>query len=544
MSNGYEYLRAVTVASVGGGGVTDENGRFLRSIGNLPVKAGDRVWTDGRIVYGHVPVRQNVNLAQNKPGVPIFGLPWAGYVLPDGRVRKDKGGKISTLVNWGYTDKRKIYGNDNFKGIGSEHGFYLDVFCEGNDVYTAEYEDDVSAVPNGIEIVRRDKNPMMYCAWNAFSKFADNGWNDFYFEGYSKNCGNAKIVIKKNGSIIANLPLSDYKFARDRLKAVFEKYLVVYPEEDKFEIGVEGMIEPLYTIYAEILCPFEITQVLHFHFCAGGGWEMILLCQTAGGFLKGGRKRGSAGNIWRDNFFEDFVVYVVRVNSNGNKQILQEWLSPVYEYWYEVNRMEEERKRMPPFSIDFDGCSLTTDLISCSVSVGQNVMIDNYILRGFKYLWTASYYPWHSYEDPFFTITFYSRFDTFRRTNIRTGEHEIYKLDAKVDVVPEIRPMLAAGDEYGVIDDYAGKKTFPTKTGMGGSYFGRLSAYKLAEKTYIVTLFYNFAVLIKDGEVVKLTDCTFNTNIEKLKSRGRQAGTITDLIADMTARELSGSQGG
>ncbi len=72
------YLYPVTVTDTGEGCVL-ANGKSFRVIGNLQVKPGDTVYTDGRIVYGHSPVRQNVNLPTMRPGVPFvftqFGMP-------------------------------------------------------------------------------------------------------------------------------------------------------------------------------------------------------------------------------------------------------------------------------------------------------------------------------------------------------------------------------------------------------------------------------------------------------------------------------------
>ncbi len=52
-------------------------------IGNLPVKVGDRVWTDGRIVYGHVPVRQTVTDFSRVSGYLFYGF-GAGLLRKNG----------------------------------------------------------------------------------------------------------------------------------------------------------------------------------------------------------------------------------------------------------------------------------------------------------------------------------------------------------------------------------------------------------------------------------------------------------------------------
>ncbi len=53
------------VKSLNGGVATDTSGRHLIFIGNLPCQVGDWVWTDGTVIFGHVPPR-------GIPKPPIF----------------------------------------------------------------------------------------------------------------------------------------------------------------------------------------------------------------------------------------------------------------------------------------------------------------------------------------------------------------------------------------------------------------------------------------------------------------------------------------
>ncbi len=88
------YLYPVVVTGTGAGCVFAD-GKTLRVIGNLLVRPGDTVYTDGRIVYGHVPVREHANLPVSPPGVPFIGIPigtdkeFQGYYT-DAALRKPK----------------------------------------------------------------------------------------------------------------------------------------------------------------------------------------------------------------------------------------------------------------------------------------------------------------------------------------------------------------------------------------------------------------------------------------------------------------------
>ncbi len=92
--NAIRYLYPATVESVGFGTIT-AGGRVLRTIGNVQVRPGDRIWTDGRVAYGHTPPREQVNLPAIFSGVPFIGLPWGtdnGYqgYYTDRAIRKTK----------------------------------------------------------------------------------------------------------------------------------------------------------------------------------------------------------------------------------------------------------------------------------------------------------------------------------------------------------------------------------------------------------------------------------------------------------------------
>ena len=74
--------------NVYGGMAIGANGERLQFIGNFPAKAGDSVWTDGNIIFGHIPQK-----ASSIPYIPIAksGIP----VLLD-----DRQGYFSTGGSW------------------------------------------------------------------------------------------------------------------------------------------------------------------------------------------------------------------------------------------------------------------------------------------------------------------------------------------------------------------------------------------------------------------------------------------------------------
>ena len=62
---------ATTIKKVTTNGVEDIHGKILRFTGSLPWKEGDTVWTDGKFILGHVPIRGGAILPPEESGIPV-----------------------------------------------------------------------------------------------------------------------------------------------------------------------------------------------------------------------------------------------------------------------------------------------------------------------------------------------------------------------------------------------------------------------------------------------------------------------------------------
>lgn len=124
--NAIRYMYPATVESVGLGAIT-AGGRVLQTIGRLQVKPGDRIWTDGRVVYGHVPTRERVNPPVSQRGVPFVFVQWGvakeeqGYFTDRAREKIKTLGDVankSVLVN----DEHRIFfgGNVDYYALDAE----------------------------------------------------------------------------------------------------------------------------------------------------------------------------------------------------------------------------------------------------------------------------------------------------------------------------------------------------------------------------------------------------------------------------------------
>lgn len=92
--------------SVTAGGAIDVNGRRLSFVGNNPAQAGDTVWTDGRVIFGHIPIRGSVLNPPSESGIPIIANDinndasnTHGYFNDKGTFKKYKIADDSWIVN-------------------------------------------------------------------------------------------------------------------------------------------------------------------------------------------------------------------------------------------------------------------------------------------------------------------------------------------------------------------------------------------------------------------------------------------------------------
>lgn len=74
--------------SVGNGAAVDVEGKHLTFIGDYPCQAGDTVWTDGKIIFGHVPIRGTALTTPELGGIPVLADKLRGYFDKNGMFKK------------------------------------------------------------------------------------------------------------------------------------------------------------------------------------------------------------------------------------------------------------------------------------------------------------------------------------------------------------------------------------------------------------------------------------------------------------------------
>ena len=303
------YMYNATVTGVGAGFV-NADGKTLRTIGNLPVKVGDTVYTDGRIAYGHVPVREQ-SLTVNK----TKGIPYISYTSTSNGALSLAGTKIQKVdkyqdfhskpSNWCYTYKGNFYtywmqsANPSAQKFDTDDSsFYLDMRVTDSAVYTAEYTNaDLQFQGQSATPLAQNIGDTTFYAVNFYLSESggytpDNPQFDFnwFQHDYPEkgqggqvyfNCG---IRIRRNGQATQVIDLSEYQFALDTVKEYYASYDTYDGELKRYHLKASfprGASEPITYENIDIQVSSLLTQCLHFHFTDDdGNWEMII-CSKA-----------------------------------------------------------------------------------------------------------------------------------------------------------------------------------------------------------------------------------------------------------------------
>ena len=118
------------LTAIGGSEAVDVHGKKLHFVGNLPARVGDSVWTDGKFIFGHVPIRGETIIPVNQSKIPVLADDFCGYI--------EQGGSLTSypIVNgdWIVNDEEYISSGDNtFNG----HAIIDAVICDNDSVLFA-----------------------------------------------------------------------------------------------------------------------------------------------------------------------------------------------------------------------------------------------------------------------------------------------------------------------------------------------------------------------------------------------------------------------
>ncbi len=264
------YMYGTTVKSVGAGCVVDTDGRVLRMIGNYPVKEGDVVYTDGEIMYGHVPIRQQAKLHVSAKGIPVYcwGDPDGygaimGYFELNGMYHSYAYRALNTPVpSQVLNDERQFFYDAVYHNTTGENGRYpvdIEVDADGAGYYAAVGKTSSADSVKAYHVVNA-----MYTKDGAL--VSGDVVLDDYLEIYhiSKDDG----VYSR--TLIERIDLHDYLPSVDYLVEKFNEY------QSEDSVPTENPIR-----LASL-----VTQLVDFRFVdRDGNWEMILAGFATGKLL-------------------------------------------------------------------------------------------------------------------------------------------------------------------------------------------------------------------------------------------------------------------
>ena len=574
MSN-LEYMRQVRVHSVGLGGIVDENGRHLIPIGNLQIKEGDTVWTDGRVVYGHVPIRPTVNLPNDSPGIPYScegqhsGALSDKNGLPINRVSESEPLK-SGAHNWMYADGNEIYTNLDWAGKidDQDSGFYYDILVTKDAVWTAaptlKQFPFLGKAPDGDDKIV----PAASLAARNFKYYESDSAAEWTPYGHVLYHGG--IQIRKNGAIISELSLEPYQIALDRIKALYDQYDTKEGEvKARYYYGNTFSHPGESSVYISnigIFIGHMTSEVVNFHFTnTNGAWEMILATTLQGSCaphtidterVKGVPDDAPEERKWQKVhswfcFLVPCIYYLIKVTSDGQQKILQFWISvkpfpnnyvPYYTdfedkpgrplWWDNARAMDVwtvNRRALNVFQLNYPDGVIETDFRTLRVYDKTG----NLILNPGVHLLTFDFW---FIPDPNFPVTEETRFGATNQlmyTVLATGE-------TATTPVSEVKwPSFQSGkgnQRRGLCLNFA---TGNAVLGYGGSWasvLGHLSIRRLDDGTTLVAINTQYLFVIdKSGKWTAYAPYCHNMSAETLR-RLRHMKKPKDIAALIASR--------
>lgn len=544
-----KHFYPITVAAVGRGIIRSSDGKTLTCIGSMPVQVGDTVYTDGRVVYGHSPIKASGAVFNPVESlVPFFVMGYSAYqdvgMLPcwggfarNGNQRlsnKKLNNVLIRDINWLYADKNKCYGNDYFTTI-SDHGDYIDVFVDNGVVYTAEFTtSDKSFAGKNASAGTQGKH-LRFIALNLYMLENDN-----FALHYTTNGGdldtNAIIAIKRNGVVINSFALGDYIDTLDDLKNLYLSYdesgdnYKRYTHESYLE-GESGLWQ------YDIWCSYIYTQLLSLSFTGGGQWEAVILSICEGAIephtvdQEYNRETDEWENVYSNYSISCPVLYkVMKITSSGGKSILQErkfinklenngvinedWVNAAEHYVEEVSYISE-----PYFTINYGNASITTNLRNIGKLMDKNgrTIASNLPLDSFVALCTT---------DP-----------ESSETGGAIRKCRIYMLDTGRSYIEEgpikflgFNSLNSAYAPRVIMRDNRASVTYGTSS---ESLIERASFYLFDDKTYLVCLRNNWLLYVRpNGRLEYIGRYPSMLNLEMIRvGRQKELGTMADLIA-------------
>ena len=231
----------IQVARITSGGVIDVQGKELSLIGNKRVKAGDVVWTDGKVIFGHTPIRGGGVLYAESSGIPVLAdNDLRGYFTKTGNYKSYKIKGDEWIVN-----DKNIYAHE----VSDEELIDAEIADDGS-VYTVMKE--INQLEDNDEDFyyryHHDKSAVGFLnpEWLAYSvldcELPDSGYFSKKSYGFSLPADKADFV-KRDESIVKECEIAILKNETEVTRINFDNVIKHAENLTEAYLNLEGVTE-------------------------------------------------------------------------------------------------------------------------------------------------------------------------------------------------------------------------------------------------------------------------------------------------------------
>lgn len=256
-------------------GIIDVQGKSLTFIGNKLVKAGDYVWTDGNVVFGHTPIRGGDFVPIPDSGVPVLADKLRGYFKKNGNVRDYEIKGDEWIVN-----DKKNYAHDDGESDGKSKIIDAEIAEDGG-VYTVTdghylkcdsvtYNNHLFSRKHSGEFLQADKEHWMLGRITLYVG------SEILLGETSENV-DSSVIISKNGKKVSEFNLK--KFADDVTEKSIEARDRIMEKSADISTAVDYLQQPP---PPESFIAAASARILTFKINPQGEWNAIILASAYG----------------------------------------------------------------------------------------------------------------------------------------------------------------------------------------------------------------------------------------------------------------------
>ena len=184
--------------SVSAGGAIDAAGKRLTFVGNNPAQVGDTVWTDGKIIFGHVTLRSTPLIIVERGGVPVAfadreGNYLFGYFTPNGDFKRVDFKDYNSGVI--FNSDRDLVNFPSYYGTGADVNVLRPtstIDIRVNRLQAVSSAVDSKGIPDGVYTLE----VQFYPPHNPYAPYGPPPFKSF---------GASFVILRKNGQILQRI---------------------------------------------------------------------------------------------------------------------------------------------------------------------------------------------------------------------------------------------------------------------------------------------------------------------------------------------------